>query len=374
MSMEFLIASLVLLVTVAAHLAIARLVLNLPLLRRERARLFLDVIDAGIQQGQSPAQAVISLSKRAERGLGMRLHLVAAYLDCGASFPDALAQSRGLLPPKIIEVLRVGVELGDIRRVLPAARKMCEGAGPQVRLTLQIIVFVLLLYPVAGVMGFLGVKILPQFELIFRDMLGTASLPPITMFIFRAGRWLTSVYLLLSLFVWGFVLLHSLGPRIRLVVPALPLDLLEMWLPWRRKRLKRDFTMMLAILLDAGMPELEAVASAARSTANGVFIRRATRVQDALRAGVPITEAISVMDNDGELRWRVDNARHGGDGFLRALSAWHETLEAKAFQQEQTLAHIIRTLLILLNGTVIGFVAVGLFAPLIEIISRLTPW
>ena len=37
-------------------------------------------------------------------------------------------------------------------------------------------------------------------------------------------------------------------------------------LPWRRKRFQRDFSAMLAVLLDAEVPETEAVGLAAEAT------------------------------------------------------------------------------------------------------------
>ena len=56
--------------------------------------------------------------------------------------------------------------------------------------------------------------------------------------------------------------------------------------------MQRDFSTMLAILLDSGVPEPEAVALAADGTANTVFRRRAARAVESLRQGVNLTQAV----------------------------------------------------------------------------------
>ena len=56
--------------------------------------------------------------------------------------------------------------------------------------------------------------------------------------------------------------------------------------PWKQKKLQRTFSAMLAVLLDGGVPEAEAVRLAGDSTANEICRRRARRVIAALEKGV----------------------------------------------------------------------------------------
>jgi len=59
---------------------------------------------------------------------------------------------------------------------------------------------------------------------------------------------------------------------------------------------------------------------------------------------------------------------------VRALAGWHEALEAKAFQLEQSAAQIATTLLVLLNGLIVGSIVIGMFLALIQLINRATLW
>ena len=133
--------------------------------------------------------------------------------------------------------------------------------------------------------------------------------------------------------------------------------------------MQRDFSVMLALLLDVEVPEDKAVRLAAESTANRVFLMRAERVVADLRQGVKLTEAVRWLDDAGEFRWRLRNAAQAGRGFVAALDGWHETLEAKAFQQEQIASQTITTGFVFLNGLMVSLIAVALFQLLIAVIE-----
>ena len=174
------------------------------------------------------------------------------------------------------------------------------------------------------------------------------------------------------LLLWLAAFIYIAGPRVAFWFPVL--DRLYFHLPWRRKRMQRDFSTLLAILLDSGVPEPEAVALAADGTANAVFRRRAARAVESLRQGVNLTQAVQSMDDSGEFAWRLANAAHGHTGFLQALAGWHESLDAKAFQQEQAAAHGVTSALVLWSGLFVGAVAISVFMFLISLTSSAVLW
>jgi hypothetical protein len=151
-------------------------------------------------------------------------------------------------------------------------------------------------------------------------------------------------------------------------VPAA--DWLWLRVPWRRKRLQCDFSAMLALLLDAQLPEEQAVTLAALSTANAAFIRLGREAVERLRAGMKLPDALQCIDDTGEFRWRLKNAGYGGGRFLQALRGWHEWLHARAYQQEQAAAQSISTGLVLLNAASVALVA----ALVLGSIARLTAY
>ena len=350
---------------------------SLPLRRRERAQLFLDVVDMGLKQGRSVEHSIIAASQSRDRMLGARFHLLAAYLETGLSLVRALERVPRLLPPQIVAMLKVGGEIGDVRKVLPACRALLKDGIAQVaKGHSYLVVLALVIAPLgANVLTVLAVWVLPK---LFEIALTFGSAPPPLLSGLNEHRGLlVSTLAGLQLLFYLGALVYVGGPRllswISVGFPFL-LDGVFYRIPWKRKRMQRDFSTMLALLLDAGTTEEQAVKLAAESTDNSVFIDRAAKVTEALRSGVKLTEAVERLDDSGEFRWRLQNAVHSRTGFLAALAGWHEALDAKAFQQEQAAAHVVTTAVVLVKGLFVGLIAVSLFQFLIAILNEAVLW
>ena len=353
--------------------------LTLPMRRAERGRMFLDLIELGLRQGRSPEAAIVSAATAHDRSLGARFHLLAAYLERWLRLDEALAKVPHLLPLQMRAILSTGGRIGDVGKVLPVCRTLLRDSVSQVRGALNYVILVS--FAVTPFMIFvpivLKVKVVPAFKAVFEGVLEGAQIPAFTRFVLAEDSWFVLVQSLLLVLVWVLTVAYLGGPRlhgwIERVLPGAP-DLLHRILPWRRKRLQRDFSAILVTLLEAGVPEAEAVTLAAESTANRLMSQRARRVVEELRRGKGLPEALRAMDDAAELQWRLKNALRRKGDFLRALAGWHEALEAKAFQLEQGAAQIITTLLVLLNGLIIGSIVMGMFLALIQLLNRATLW
>lgn len=351
--------------------------LSLPFRRNERARLFLDLIEHALNNNETLERAVQSVSQSRERSVGARFHLLAAHLEKGLTFEQALAKVPRLLPPAFVEMIKLGREIGDLRKVFPACRQLLKDSGAQVRKAQSYLIVLLFVVgpSVSGVSGVLNVYVMPKFAAIFADMMEGAPthLPQVMRF---QSLW-SEISLLIALLVWGGAFLYVGGPRVvgwlDHSVPGV-YDAVMLRLPWRRKRFQRDFAATLAVLLDAGLPEEKAVARAAQCAANRVFARRAGRVVADLRAGVKLTEAVRHLDDAGEFHWRLANAARGERKFTSALAGWQESLDARAFQQEQAVTHLITTALVFWNGLIVAATTWCVFKFLTDLIWEGTMW
>ena len=329
-------------------------------------------METSLRLGEPVEQALISISQSREQSLGVRFHLFVAWLENGLRLPEALAKVPRLLPPQIVAMLRAGERIGDLRKILAACRQLLADAVSETRSALNYLVVITFVISPATMFVFslLAIMVFPKLnevayglgmdhsggihwliqhrpclsarKLFFR--LGCGSLPSSTLSAPHAHAWLP-----------GY-------------------DQLSWRLPWCRKRMQRDFSIMLATLLDAGMPEPEAVTLAADCTANRCFQNRAAIAVNNLGQGRSLAEAVQVMDDHGEFRWRLTNAAHSRSGFLTALAGWHDALNAKAFQQQQAAAHTISTALLLFNGAFVAAIVITVFAFLISIINAGCLW
>jgi len=351
---------------------------RLPLQRRERAGLFLDLLDALLRRGQPLEETLIAISKTRDRTMSVRFHLLAAHLEQGLSLSRALERVPRFLPPTVTGMLRAGELLGDLRRVLPACRCTLQDAITETRSAVNyLVVLAFVITPATALLPLLVFRlIIPSYRETFAGMT-TTSLPAYLSLLDRVQPLITAGLIILMIVLWIGAIAYVGGPRfsawLQAGIPRI-LDAAAMRLPWQRRRMQRDFCAVLALLLDGGVPEPEAMRMAADCVPNALFRARVERGRSKLEGGCRLSEAMRAVDRSGEFHWRLRHASTSCIGFSRALKGWLEALDAKACQQEMATAHVLSTTLVLLNGLIIGSVMMALFGSLVSIIETGLLW
>lgn len=351
---------------------VVHMLFSLPMRRTERARMFLDLVEDALKRGQSIEEMILSVAQSRDRTVSVRFHLLAAHIENGLKLGEALEKMRRFLPPQISAMLLAGEKLGNLQSVLPACREILRDRPAAVRSAMHYLILVILLFsPVfIFVVIFTMVFVVPKFKDVAAGM--GMQLWPLTLFVFATSNWLVAFEIVISLLMAAAALVYIGGPGFVgwFQFCGLPIvDWVAWHIPWKRKRLQRTFSAMLAVLLDGGVPEAEAVRLAGNSTANEICRRRARRVIAALEKGIKLDDAVRAFDDNGEFHWRLANAIHARGGFLGALRGWHEALDAKAFQQEEATAHFVTSGLVILNGLVVALIATGMFGMLVMILK-----
>lgn len=348
-----------------------------PMRRREAAHTFLDLLEMGLAQGRSPENTAVEVAATGDKIIGEEFHQIARRIRDGASLGHALESTPMFLPEPVAAMLQAGERLGDIRKVLPACRDTLSAGPSRAMGAFNYLPVFSPLLPLLAVVLFLCIVIIPKFQGIFHDLLETGPLPIATLMVITYAKALLGFSVFAAVLGFLVLLLGRARRRWPSAYSRTIKALCDQWLfrlPWRRKRMQRDFSAILAILLDTGVPEPEAVRLAARSTANYVFVTRSQRVIERLQGGEKLTGAIRAVDDSGEFQWRLANAAHDAGGFLRSLQGWHDTLDAKAYQQEQAASQVLSTVLIILNGVLVSIVVLAIFQPIIALIQREALW
>jgi len=350
----------------------ANFFVSLPLRRQERARFFLDLLETALQRGGSMEETLISISESRDRAPGVRFHLLVAHIKTGLRLGEALERIPRFLSPKVAAMLKVGEAMGDLRKVMPACRQLVGDAVSQTRGAGHYLIWLGFVFTplTAMIFSMLTVMVFPKFQEVLEGM--AEGIPP----------WFALVRGCSSMMLWCQFTLLGLFCFAAFVYVAGPcfssrfglMHCVAYRTPWKRKRMQRDFSKMLAVLIDAGMSEAQAVTLAADCTANRVFKRRTERVVTRLGEGVKLTEAVQALDDSGEFQWRLTNASHAQGGFLRALAGWCEALDAKAYQQEQSAALLTTSALVVLTGFFVCLIAVAVFGSLTWLINAAVLW
>ncbi len=357
---------------IIGSISLIHFLLTLPMRRAERARLFLELLDGALNRGQSVEEMVLSVARSRDRTVGTHFHLLAAHIEGGLRFGDALNKVPRFLPPQIAAMLRAGEMLGDLKKVLPACREILRDRPAGVRSAMHYMILVVLFFsPVfVFVMMLTTVFVIPKFKDVAAGM--NIRLWPETVFVFANTNWLIGLEVVFSVLMIGVVLLYLGGPQFArgFQFRKAPLaDWLAWRIPWKQKRLQRTFSAMLSVLLDGGVPEAEAVRLAGDCTANEIIRRRTARVLAALQQGTKLEEALRNFDGSGEFHWRLANVVHARGGFLDALRSWHETLDARAFQQEEAAAHVITTGVVIMNGLLVALIATAMYGIIVAMLD-----
>ena len=341
--------------------------------RQETSGLFLDLLDTILECGAPVEETLVAITDKRELAPATGFHLLGAKLRSGERLGNALPQIPYLLPPKIVAMLRAGERMGDLRKVLPACRRLGSDKRSQTRSDVQSFGW----YGIATILvslwmfAFISIIILPKFVEIMMGM--TGELPLGLMLLREYIKPLVGFQIIILASIVFALLIHGEGPFIRTWLGS-TVDWFAFRTPWKRRRMQRDFSTMLALLLDACVPEADAVSLAADCTVNREFKRRADLVIVRLREGHRLTDAVQALDDSEEFHWRLTNAVHAKDGFLRALTGWCESLDAKAFQQEQAAALTLTSAMVLLNGLFVGLVVIATFGSLIAIVEAGVLW
>ncbi len=184
-----------------------------PLRGQERARIFLDLLEAGFRQGQRPETALAQAAQSNDPSLGRLFQRLAARLREGVRLSQALEEVPNLLPPQVAALLRVGEETGDLRKVLPACRGLLRDAQSQTRNGFNYLVITcLVIMPIMPILiWILNVVIFPKFI----EILGsyTQPVPAITLLVMRTGYWVAGVQLAIALCLCCWVGFYVRGPR-----------------------------------------------------------------------------------------------------------------------------------------------------------------
>ncbi len=259
---------LVALVGLALFYGVARLLcwlFSAPMRRHERARLLLELMEIGLERGQSPEHLLQEDAVRRERVLKRPLRRQARRLESGVRLGDALRGVPELLPPAAVALIEAGERLGNLRAAIPACRRLLRDGVEQVSRAHHYLVLLLLVTTPAwlGMTGVLYFYVLPIFLGVVEE-LGLES----SGLVVELLKWRVPVLALqlgLLLVLWTGAALYCGGPRLtRWLTRRLP-RAWEGWraaLPWNRRRVMRDFALLLAVAVDVGLPEAQAVALA----------------------------------------------------------------------------------------------------------------
>ena len=354
-------------------------VLSAPFRRIDCANLVVELNELAVATGSNPEDLFKQLG-----GLGVKrvpharkFTRLNDLMQSGRSFIESLRGFHSLLPGEVFGAMELARNERGSQLLAKLSRAYLEDGVSRAQNSFKLFSSsLLILIPTSLLIGIGGMNfIIPKFKDVLADMIGS-GLPEITVFLLNLYDTGLAMVIptLLIVFVafltvahlFGLSASHDTGSLLNRLFSRLA------WLmPWRRNRIKRNFIWIFCELLDNGVPEAEAIETAAAATKNSIVRGRAAKAAGDLRNGQPLAKALRRFDRRADLAWRVENAGHGSATFRETLEGWTNHLSALAYKQQQSAFYYAFTLLTLFNGLCVLCIALVIFLPLATLIERL---
>lgn len=314
----------------------------------------------------------IMIEQTEDKTLQSALVIVQSDVEAGLSLSAALSKQPQVFPPLMINLVRVGETggfLGDSLTAVAETYRSESDLHDKVRsaTTYPVIVLIIALVAVVGMVTF----IVPIFENMFASMGGQLPLPTqILVTVSHNMVWILPVLIVVSGAVWIWWMRNRHTESVRKFI-----DPLKLRMPIFGKLVTKiavaRFSRNLSMMLDAGVPLLQALTIVGQASNNWAVEEAVRSVQESVRQGksfsAPLAKAgvfptmVSQMVSVGEESGTLPE-------MLRSIADFYEAEVQTATEQ---LTSTIEPVLIVLMGVVIGGMVLALYMPIFSLYGQL---
>lgn len=286
----------------------------------------------------------------------------------GGSFAEALAAQPNRFGEITVRLAEVGEKSGELERSVTRAADQMEA-----RRNLRNAVVNALLYPVmavlmaVGVSVYLVVAVIPKIAEFLQA--GGTTLPPLTQHLMDFSELVNANGLAVlagaagTVAAWWTVRLHEAGRELEDVL------LLKTPIAGRILRLSGTalFARSLQIMLESGLPLLDALATGARLMANRRLRRRAAAAHDGVMRGLPLADSLAPAKEFMPMLARMAAVGEVSGSLPESFgetARFHEMLLALAVKR---FGMLIEPVMIVVTGCIVGFVYIAFFMALFAV-------
>lgn len=328
-----------------------------------------------LEAGLPLVRSLRTLERQAKNpGVRKILGKVAASVEGGSGFSEALAQFPGSFDNLYINMVRAGEASGKLDLILSRLAQFREKAAKiagkvKSAMTYPIIVLTLALGMTAGLM----VGIVPKFEKMFQDMLGGAELPALTQMIINISQFMQENYLLilvaLAVLVFGIIFAaKTKGGKYFLDYCCLKMPLFGDLIS---KNAISKFARTLGTLTGSAVPALDALKIVRDTAGNAVIANAVQQVHDAVKEGEPMSTTLASTKIFPVMVVSMIEVGEETAKTPEMLEKIADTYDEEVDNAVAALTSMIEPLLMVFLAVIVGGIVIALFMPLIKIIETL---
>jgi type IV pilus assembly protein PilC len=326
-------------------------------------------------------------------------------IESGATLSEAMSKVPKAFNRLYVNMIKAGEAGGALEVILQRLAEFQERSESLKRKVKGALVYpVTVVIFAAGILAFIMIKIVPNFEKIFRDF--KTDLPAVTKVLMGASYYTIHFWYLMPGIPIAIWLLVKLVRRFEAGRQGWDLFILKIPVfgPLIEKNIVARTMRTLGTLVASGVPILEALHITKETAGNGVFEHMFQKVYESIREGESISKPMKEHSKPGFnvvslLFWfffiagpigvlmyltRM-NKRIVDDMVVNMVDVGEETGEldtmlykvADTYDEEvavltESLMSLMEPLLIIVLGGMVGFIVIAIFMPLIALITKLT--
>jgi type IV pilus assembly protein PilC len=299
---------------------------------------------------------------------------VADDVESGSSLSESMANYPRAFVKLYVNMINAGEAGGVLDIILARLADFMEKAQRLKKKVVGAMVYPVVVISIAVVivMGIM-IFVIPQFKVIFEDF--NVKLPKITTILLDTAEFLAFrygwAYVLFSpiafILIWKLIRISRGGRYVT--------DLIKIKIPLIgviiRKSVVARFTRTLGTLISAGVPILDAINITKETCGNEVFERALTKVHDAIREGESMADPLRATRTvDAIVVNMVDVGEETGD-LDKMLIKIADNYDNDVDVAVSSLVSILEPIMVVILGTIVGFIVVALFMPLVALLQSL---
>ncbi|WP_433793580.1 type II secretion system F family protein [Actinoplanes sp. CA-252034] len=291
----------------------------------------------------------------------------------GAGLSASMAKHDRVFPRLMIAMIRAGETGGMIDKALEQIAESLEKDTAlrgkiKSALTYPAIVLGFTFVMIAGVLIF----IVPIFEAMFKSLGG--ELPAITQFLVTASHNMGWIGPLVLGLMFGTTFFYKRQMRdseeFRLKVDRLKIRL-PVFGPLLRKLAMSRFSRNLGLLLNVGVPVMQALAVVGETTGNEVINAAMKDVQSTVRDGQPMSSALRHHSIFPEMVTQMVEVGEESGQISQMLDKIADFYDREVDEAAESLTASIEPIMVLVMGTVVGGMVICLYLPMFTIYQNI---
>ncbi len=327
------------------------------------------LVDAGL-----PLLRGLRVLEKQERNVTLRdiIGELGTSIEGGSTFSEGLAQHPKVFNRLYVNMVKAG-ELGGVLEVV--LNRLAEFMEKAQKIKGKVIAA--MFYPCAVmvvavvIMGVLMVYVIPQFELVFKDMLTGQDLPTFTRFVLGISRAIKDHFLvtlgviavIIGIFIWSIN--TKAGRRVwdkfKLKVPVFG--------PVISKVAISRFTRTLGTLVSSGVPILQALTIVRETSGNVIVSAAVGAVHESVKEGETITAPLEASQVFPPMVISMVDVGEQTGALPEMLMKIADNYDEEVDNAVSAMTSLLEPIMIVFLAVIVGSIVIAMFLPLIALMN-----